>query len=369
MSATPTPCQATVCLPSLDLDADIRFLVDEVGLALRCIFPADSPRVAELEGLGLALRLERADAPASGPTRLLLRAPGEAARRVRSPGGIEVQWQDLAEPLAAPLMSRPRFTLQRRQADAAFETGRAGLRYRDLVPDRHGGAVIASHIQVLDGGPVPDYVHFHELRFQIIFCRRGWVRVVYEDQGPPFVMEAGDCVLQPPTIRHRVLESSAGAEVIEVCAPAEHLTRVDAQLALPTADVRPQRHFGGQTFVHHQAAQARWQAWLDPAFEACPTGIATASAGAGDVRVLRLTGGSLAATDWLAHAHDLCLYVVLDGELEIDVEGEGERLRLMADDCCTLGSGQRYRLRAVSGEVRVLWVGLPGVIGEEGSET
>lgn len=200
MSASQPPWQATVCLPSLDLDADIRFLVEEVGMALRCIFPADSPRVAELDGLGVALRLERADTAAPAPARLLLRAPGQTVRRTRSPGGIEVQWQDLAEPLAAP-PSQPRFTLQHRQADAAFETGRAGLRYRDLVPDRHGGAVIASHIQVLDGGPVPDYVHFHELRFQIIFCRRGWVRVVYEDQGPPFVMEAGDCVLQPPTPR------------------------------------------------------------------------------------------------------------------------------------------------------------------------
>ncbi len=66
-----------------------------------------------------------------------------------------------------------------------------------------------------------------QVRFQMIFCAKGWVRVVYEDQGKfkpiqsdlnqifnlwlilkgdSFIMNAGDCVLQPPRIRHRVLE-------------------------------------------------------------------------------------------------------------------------------------------------------------------
>ena len=53
----------------------------------------------------------------------------------------------------------------------------------------------------------------------MIYVRRGWVRVVYEDQGEPFVMHEGDLVLQPPEIRHRVLESSPGLEVIEIGAP------------------------------------------------------------------------------------------------------------------------------------------------------
>ena len=30
----------------------------------------------------------------------------------------------------------------------------------------------------------------------MIFVRAGWVRVVYEDAGPSFVMRPGDCVLQ-----------------------------------------------------------------------------------------------------------------------------------------------------------------------------
>src|SRR5690349_7367988 len=101
------------------------------------------------------------------------------------------------------------------------------MRYRDLLPGRQGGRFIASAIRIDQGGPVPDYVHYHRVRFQLLYCVRGWVRVVYEGQGDPFVMAPGDCVLQPPRIRHRVLESSPGLEVIEVAGPAEHETLAD----------------------------------------------------------------------------------------------------------------------------------------------
>ena len=62
------------------------------------------------------------------------------------------------------------------------------MRYRDLIPDRLGGRFIASHILIPEGGPVADYVHFHHIRFQMIYCYRGWVKVAYEDQGEPMLM-------------------------------------------------------------------------------------------------------------------------------------------------------------------------------------
>lgn len=131
--------------------------------------------------------------------------------------------------------------------EGEWHRGRAGMEYRDLVPDRCGGAVIASHIRVETGGPVADYVHYHDIRVQLIYCLRGWVRLVYADQGEPFVMTAGDCVVQPPQIRHRVLECSPGLEVVEVTSPAVHATHVDHELALPTA--RASRTYSGQRFA------------------------------------------------------------------------------------------------------------------------
>jgi len=167
----------------------------KLGLRVDMIMPADSPRLAELS----------------------------------SPDG------DVRIHLVGPELERT----------TAWRGGRAGMEYRDLVPP---GRLIASHIRVRDGGPVPDYVHYHAIRFQMIYCHAGWVRLVYEDQGEPFVMQAGECVLQPPTIRHRVLECSPGLEVIEVATPAEHATFADHAMTLPNG--RRERAFEGQRFVH-----------------------------------------------------------------------------------------------------------------------
>ncbi|HEY8143889.1 MAG TPA: cupin domain-containing protein [Kofleriaceae bacterium] len=172
-----------------------------------------------------------------------------------------------------------------RLTEARWEVGRAEMLYRDLVPGRDGGRLIASHIKIPTGGPVPDWVHFHTVSFQIIYCWRGWVRVVYEDQGPPFVLEPGDCVLQPPRIRHQVLECSAGLEVVEVASPAEHATAADPDLALPTADLRPERVFDGQRFLRHRAGAARWE--RRGAIEERDLGIAEATGGLVSARVAR----------------------------------------------------------------------------------
>ena len=135
-------------------------------------------------------------------------------------------------------------------SDSEWTIGRAGMQYRDLIPGRLGGKVIASHIRLPFGGEVPDSVHYHKIDFQMIYCVRGRIQVVYEDQGPPFWLETGDLVLQPPEIRHRVLYSEAGAEVIEVSSPAEHETWIDHEMKLPNDAFEPERHFYGQRFLH-----------------------------------------------------------------------------------------------------------------------
>lgn len=242
----------------IDLQAEIDALLAD-GYCLEMIMPADAPRLA---------RLSR------GNEILELRIAANLQSKIRDPQS----------------------------------KGRAGMEYRDLIPDRLGGRVIASHIRIANGGEVSDYVHYHKIRFQMIFCKAGWIRVVYEDQGPPFLMHAGDCVLQPPGIRHRVLESSAGAEVIEVSSPAEHETWVEHKLKLPTAQVKPDRMFEGQRFVLHRAGGAD----LSDVCAITETDIERATDGLGRVRVVRLAAGAVYSPGPFG---EFVLFYVLSGSL------------------------------------------------------
>jgi quercetin dioxygenase-like cupin family protein len=257
VTTTPAPeiRTAEVVLPCRELRETLTFFTGRLGFRVAAIFPADDPSVAVISGHGLRIRLEREGAGSPGLVRLVCddpRAVAEGVLELIAPNGTRVELVPSDPPLRLPPL-QPSFVLTR--PDSPWGTGRAGMLYRDLVPDRQGGRVIASHIRIPEGGPVPDYVHFHRVRFQMIYCYKSWVRVVYEDQGPPFVLEAGDSVLQPPGIRHRVLESGPGLEVLEISSPAEHETLADLEMALPTPRTQPDRDFGGQRFV--RLAKAR----------------------------------------------------------------------------------------------------------------
>jgi len=195
---------------------------------------------------------------------------------------------------------------------------------------------------------VPDYVHYHKVRFQLIYCLRGWVRVVYEDQGPPFVMEAGDCVLQPPEIRHRVLEASPGLEVIEISAPAEHETWVDHDLELPTPAVRPERDFGGQRFRVHRSRRGPGPEDHGDGGPVRDTGIAAASGGIVSARVLRPT------TEVIPPA-GLRVLIVLVGTVELHREA-GEIDALGMGDAVVIPPGGSCRLERGTGDPELLEV-------------
>jgi len=211
---------AEICVACTDLPSTLRYFTDTLGFRIDMIFPADAPHTAVISAHGVRLRLVESPAAASQPTlrfngdQLSHLAAGLSALDHAPPGGLRIEFVDSSHDLEIPgTPVNDEFVLSRFDATAtagAWNVGRAGMQYRDLIPSRLGGRFIASHIRIPDGGEVPDYVHFHKVRFQMIFCKKGWVRLVYEDQGEPFLMRAGDCVLQPPEIRHRVLEASAG---------------------------------------------------------------------------------------------------------------------------------------------------------------
>lgn len=341
---------AQILLPCTDLAAELAFFTGRLGFKVNLIMPADSPALAVISGHGVTLRLERRQAGGNNtPLQLRLLCdlsalPAGTPEELTAPSGTRLQLVDATPPLIVPEGTQE-FVLAKGGADA-WGVGRAGMQYRDLIPSRLGGRFIASHIRIPVGGPVPDYVHFHKIRFQMIFCKTGWAKLVYEDQGEPFLLEAGDCVLQPPEIRHRVLEASDGLEVVEIGCPAVHETFADNVMELPTPHVVPGRYYGDQRFVRHIAATASWAPWRLPGFSARDLGIGTATDGLAGVRVVRADAAVDAAAP--AHGGEFLFLFVLQGRLGLQGATLG-RHQLGVGDSVVIPNDAAYALKAATG--------------------
>lgn len=294
---------------------DLNLAIDDLrnqGFRLDLIYPADDPHTAEMS------------------------RGGEGVRLTTRPG---------APPPSTDLPPfRPEFILTRGGASGA---GRAGMSYRDLLPGRLGGRYIASHIMIPDGGPVADWVHYHRIRWQMIYVHRGWVRVVYEDQGEPFVMEAGDVVLQPPEIRHQVLESSSGLEVIEIGCPAVHATVADHEMTLPSATIDVDRSFRGQRFLHHVESQAPWIQLGSGIVQ--ETAMRAAAGGIAEVRMIKASG----SMEFRAHHGELVFGVVTAGSARLDFRGSHE---IDLADAFAIPPEEHWGIRGACADFRLLHV-------------
>jgi len=372
--------RAEVVLSGAELEATMAFFT-ELGFRLVMIAPADAPMVAVMEGHGLTIRCGGTAGPDTGAA--VLRLPLEAvpaeglsteglSTEGQSVGGLSVGGSLVERRLVAPngtiieLVSSdpalvlpplvPSFTIDRAEG-AEWHPGRAGMGYRDLIADRQGGRFIASHISIPNGGPVPDYVHHHHIRFQMIFCRRGWAKLVYQDQGEPFLLNAGNCVIQPPHIRHQVLETSDAFEVVEVGTPAVHETRVDHQMTLPNTDGPVDTVFGGQHFVHHQRQGASWTPWRFDGLVAREFGFDAATDGLAEARVVRPDPDSEGGGGSFAHDGEFVFWFMVDGKAGL--ERSGEHHQLGPGDAVTLPAGEAFKLHDLSSDFELLEVTLP----------
>lgn len=350
--------RAELVIPTLSLQDDIGFFTKQLGFRMEEIFPADDPREAVFSGHGCRVRLRQQEG-APGLLRILADDPVLIAggqTDLTAPGGCRIEIAPLAPPVVMPEVKHG-FVVRRLADQAPWIVGRAGMHYRDLIPDRLGGSIIASHIRIPDGGPVPDMVHYHSVGFQLIFCYRGWVDLVYEDQGAPFRLEAGNCVIQPPEIRHRVLYASDNIEVIEIGVPAEHITTIDHDLELPNGDVNPDRRWNGQAFVHHKADGATWHPFRVPGFTSRDTGIAQNTQNVAGVHVVRADG---TAPAWHRQTADILFNFVMSGTLQLEAEDRPPQ-KLEAGDAFVIPPGAKVRYCAPSTEFEMLEVSLPGV--------
>jgi hypothetical protein len=155
-------------------------------------------------------------------------ARGPAARRTtaRRPRVAAPPRRKVAAPRLQAAAPMQRFTVSHNN-DADFK--KDGLRpyalYRDLgVAAASGGLCQAHVIRLLS--PCTDEVrkrHQHDAELQLIYVLQGWVKNEFEGEGVQ-MMSAGSCWLQPPGIKHTVLDYSADVELLEIIVPADFKT-------------------------------------------------------------------------------------------------------------------------------------------------
>ncbi len=114
-------------------------------------------------------------------------------------------------------------------AGAHFESGlRSYASYRDLgFAAASNGKAVAHVIRFTP--PCTDEVriwHSHDVNFQMIYVLKGWI-VTEMDGHPPEKMSTGSSWMQPPKIRHRVVDYSDDCEVLEIVLPANFETMIE----------------------------------------------------------------------------------------------------------------------------------------------
>jgi len=158
-----------------------------------------------------------------------------------------------------------------------------------------------------------------------------------------------------------LVASSDGIEVIEIGVPAEHVTEIDHVLTLPTSQLRPEREWQGQRFVHNVGTTGEFRPFRLPGFVARDTTINANTKGVASVMVAKPDGQE---KRWTVHHGDILFTFVMKGTMVL--EGEGmEPFTLSTGDAFAIPPGFKTRYSAASGDLELLEVSLPGVFSTE----
>ena len=137
--------RAEMRLHTTNLRADLGLFDKKLGIRLDSIY----------SGHGLRVRLETRDDPVAHLC-IMTDDLGFAGgvNTLTAPGGTQVDVAPLNPPLELPTIDHA-FVVRRLADQAPWVIGRAGMQYRDLIPSRLGGSIVASHIRIPDRWPCP----------------------------------------------------------------------------------------------------------------------------------------------------------------------------------------------------------------------
>jgi mannose-6-phosphate isomerase-like protein (cupin superfamily) len=127
---------------------------------------------------------------------------------------------------AAKIRPKQTFTVSHQRPDD-FQVGlRPYAKYRDLGISKATSGMVQAHVIRMIPPCDPKEVskrHYHEVDFQMVYVLRGWIKSEFEGEGE-VTMRAGSCWLQPPRIKHSVLDYSDDCELLEIILPADFET-------------------------------------------------------------------------------------------------------------------------------------------------
>jgi hypothetical protein len=116
-----------------------------------------------------------------------------------------------------------RFTVSHLNKKAFKRDGlRPYAKYRDLGIAKATGGLAQAHVIRLVP-PCTDEArkrHTHAVELQLVYVLKGWIRNEFEGHGEQLMRE-GTCWLQPPNIKHTVLDYSDDCEMLEIIVPAK----------------------------------------------------------------------------------------------------------------------------------------------------
>ena len=150
------------------------------------------------------------------------------AKTKRKPKASKVKTKKNKKPTAKRAKPRPkqRFTFSHHR-DEDFDAGlRSYAKYRDLGIAPATNGMVQAHVIKFIPPFRPEEVaipHYHDVDFQMIYVLKGWIRSEFEGQGA-HTFRAGSCWIQPPKIKHTVLDYSDDCEVLEIVLPADFET-------------------------------------------------------------------------------------------------------------------------------------------------
>jgi len=149
--------------------------------------------------------------------------------RKTSPKKTSSKKRAVASPVKSKARAQPkqRFNVNHFRAEDFRTDGlRSYAQYRDLGMSKATNGLLQAHVIRLIppcDTAVVSKRHYHDVHVQMIYVLKGWIRSEFEGQGE-VTMRAGAAWLQPPRIKHTVLDYSDDCELLEIILPAEFET-------------------------------------------------------------------------------------------------------------------------------------------------